>query len=111
MLLASLVLLGLFGLDGHVTQTEGVSLIIVYAIYLVFLVTDAMSMRQRSEDHAGVNLAVALKRRARMSVGNLIGSNIFDTLIPVGVAAVIVDLEFNADMSCRFFSLCISATL
>ncbi len=55
-------------------------------------------MRQRSEDHAGVNLAVALKRRARMSVGNLIGSNIFDTLIPVGVAAVIVDLEFNADM-------------
>jgi cation:H+ antiporter len=155
MLLASLVLLGLFGLDGHVTQTEGVSLIIVYAIYLVFLVTDAMAMRQRSEDHAGVNLAVALvyliigllivigsaeltvssatglatalnieqsfiaiiiigagsslpelsislaaalKRRARMSVGNLIGSNIFDTLIPVGVAAVIVDLEFNADM-------------
>lgn len=155
MLLASLVLLGLFGLDGHVTQTEGVSLIIVYAIYLVFLVTDAMATRQRSEDHAGVNLTVALvyliigllivigsaeltvssatrlatalnieqsfiaiiiigagsslpelsislaaalKRRARMSVGNLIGSNIFDTLIPVGVAAVIVDLEFNADM-------------
>jgi cation:H+ antiporter len=155
MLLASLVLLGLFGIDGHVTQTEGVSLIIVYAIYLVFLVTDAMVVRQRSEDHAGVNLvialvyliiglsivigsaeltvssatglatalnieqsfiaimiigtgsslpelsislAAALKRRARMSVGNLIGSNIFDTLIPIGVAAVIVDLEFNADM-------------
>ena len=33
-----------------------------------------------------------------MSVGNLIGSNIFDTLVPVGVAAAIVDLEFDASM-------------
>lgn len=155
MLLGSLVLLGLFGFDGHVTRTEGISLIIVYAIYLVFLVTDAVAVRERSEDPAGnnlvtafvylfiglvivagsaeltvssaarlataldigqsfvaiiiigagsslpelsISLAAALKRRARLSVGNLIGSNIFDTLIPVGVAAVIADLEFNADM-------------
>ena len=33
-----------------------------------------------------------------MSIGNLIGSNIFDTLIPVGVAAAIVDLKFNGSM-------------
>lgn len=155
LLLGSVVLLGFFGLDGHVTRTEGIVLIIVYAIYLVFLLMDAMAVRQRGEDHAGSNLVAALtylaiglvivigsaeltissatglatalnieqsfiaiviigpgsslpelsislvaalKRRARLSVGNLIGSNIFDTLIPIGVAAVIVDLEFNADM-------------
>lgn len=155
LLLGSVVLLGLFGLDGHVTQIEGILLIIVYAIYLVFLLTDAMAVRQRGEGHAGANLVAAitwlaiglaivigsaeltissatglatalnieqsfvaiviigpgsslpelsislvaaLKRRARLSVGNLIGSNIFDTLIPIGVAAVIVDLNFNADM-------------
>jgi len=154
-LLGSLILLGLFGLDGHVTRTEGISLIIVYAIYLVFLLTDVAATGRRGEDHARVDLGVALvylviglvivvgsagltvasatglatalnieqsfiaiiiiglgsslpelsisfaaalKRRTRMSVGNLIGSNIFDTLIPVGVAAVITDLNFNADM-------------
>jgi len=45
-----------------------------------------------------VSLAAALKRRAHMSVGNLIGSNVFDTLVPIGVAAPIVDVEFDAAM-------------
>lgn len=45
-----------------------------------------------------VSLAAALKRRAHMSVGNLIGSNVFDTLVPIGVAATIVDVEFDAAM-------------
>jgi len=126
----------------------------VYAIYLVFLLTDVAAVGKRGENHAGVDLgiafvylvvglvvvvgsagltvasatelaktldteqsfiaiiigpgsslpelsisfAAAIKHRTRMSDGNLIGSNIFDTLIPIGVAAVIVDLEFNADM-------------
>lgn len=155
MLLGSLILLGIFGLDGHVTRIEGISLITVYGIYLVFLMTDAAAVGRRGKAQAGVNfgvatvylviglaivvasagltvasatglatalnieqsfiaiiiiglgsslpelsisLAAALKRRTRLSVGNLIGSNIFDTLIPVGVAALIVDIQFNADM-------------
>ncbi|MDX2411940.1 MAG: sodium:calcium antiporter [Woeseiaceae bacterium] len=155
MLLGSLVLLGLFGLDGHVSRTEGISLITVYAIYLAFLLADATAVARRSQHSERINLvaslvylviglvivigsaeltvssatrlaavlnleqsfiaviiiglgsslpelsisvAAAFKRRARLSVGNLIGSNIFDTLIPVGVAAAIVDLKFDYTM-------------
>jgi cation:H+ antiporter len=42
-------------------------------------------------------VAVSLKNTT-LSVGNLIGSNIFDTLVPVGVAAVIAGLEFEGEM-------------
>ncbi len=31
-------------------------------------------------------------------MGNVIGSNVFDTLVPVGVAASITRLDFDADM-------------
>ena len=33
-----------------------------------------------------------------MSVGNLIGSNIFDTLVPVGAAAAISTLHFDGNL-------------
>ena len=33
-----------------------------------------------------------------MSVGNLIGSNVFDTLVPVGVAAAISTIRFDRGM-------------
>lgn len=33
-----------------------------------------------------------------MSVGNLIGSNVFDTLVPIGAAAVIAPLSFDGGM-------------
>lgn len=155
MMLGSLILLGLFGVDGHVSRTEGISLIIVYVIYLVFVMADAMAVRQPQEDQKRISLALAItclviglaivagsaeltvssatnlalafnveqsfiaiviiglgsslpelsislaaiiKRQARMSVGNLIGSNIFDALMPVGVAAVIANLEFDSEM-------------
>lgn len=45
-----------------------------------------------------ISIAAAFKRRSQMSVGNLIGSNIFDSLLPIGVAAVIVDIQFDAAM-------------
>jgi cation:H+ antiporter len=45
-----------------------------------------------------ISLGAMLKRRATLSVGNLIGSNVFDTLVPIGVAAVIAGLEFEGDM-------------
>lgn len=42
-----------------------------------------------------ISIGAVLKGRHRMSVGNLIGSNIFDTLVPIGAAAVIAGLNFD----------------
>ena len=42
-----------------------------------------------------ISLGAVLKGKNRLSVGNLIGSNIFDTLIPIGVAASISGLDFE----------------
>ena len=45
-----------------------------------------------------ISIGAVLKGRHRMSVGNLIGSNIFDTLVPIGAAAVIAGLTFDRGM-------------
>ncbi len=42
-----------------------------------------------------ISIGAVLKGRNRMSVGNLIGSNIFDTLVPIGAAAAIAGLDFD----------------
>jgi cation:H+ antiporter len=48
-----------------------------------------------------ISVAAAIRRRSRMSVGNLIGSNIFDTLVPIGAAAMISGLRFDFNMLTR----------
>lgn len=45
-----------------------------------------------------ISVGAALKERSRMSVGNLVGSNIFDTLVPVGAAALISTLRFDGNL-------------
>lgn len=45
-----------------------------------------------------ISVAAVMKGHHRMSVGNLIGSNVFDTLVPVGAAAVIAPLNFDEGM-------------
>lgn len=45
-----------------------------------------------------ISLGAALKHRESMSVGNLIGSNVFDTLVPVGAAAAISTIRFDRGM-------------
>ena len=45
-----------------------------------------------------ISIAAILKGHHRLSVGNLIGSNVFDTLVPIGVAAVIAPLSFDQGM-------------
>jgi len=45
-----------------------------------------------------ISVGAILKRRPDLSLGNLIGSNVFDTLVPVGVAAAITRLDFSGDM-------------
>jgi cation:H+ antiporter len=40
-------------------------------------------------------LAAIFQKRTQLTIGNLVGSNIFDTLVPIGVAAVIAPLNFK----------------
>lgn len=42
-----------------------------------------------------LSLRAAAERRASLSVGNVIGSNIFDLLVPVGAAAMVVPLTVD----------------
>ncbi len=150
-LLGSIILLALTGLDGMVTQTEGLVLIGVYLMYFFALWTD-VGKNGTEEERNGQNLlkaivflvigfavviysaeitvssaievarqlevketlvailliglgtslpelsisvGAALKKKAHMSVGNLIGSNIFDTLVPIGAAAAISRVSFD----------------
>ncbi|MCH1570177.1 MAG: sodium:calcium antiporter [Longimicrobiales bacterium] len=44
-----------------------------------------------------LSLRAAIEKRASMSVGNVIGSNIFDLLIPVGLAAMIHPIRVEAE--------------
>lgn len=153
-LLGSVVLLGVFGFDGHVSQTEGVALVTVYLIYFVALFGDRGKNAEHEEDgearklrawvylvvglaivgvsaeltvdgaiavaaalniseafiaviiiglgtslpELSISVGAAMRNRARMSVGNLIGSNVFDTLVPVGVAAAIAGLRFDSSL-------------
>ena len=150
-LLGSLVLVGLFGWDGMVTFTEGVALLLFYAIYLVALlnevnaetvvepgdemplirtllylavglvivvgsaeltVSSAVTVARNlglsesvvaviliglgsSLPELTISIGAVAKGHHRLSVGNLIGSNVFDTLVPIGAAAVIAPLSFD----------------
>jgi cation:H+ antiporter len=151
-LLGSVILLGVFGLDGRVSPTEGIALVTLYLIYFVALFGDRNRKVTENEGdgHIGtmrawvylviglgivgfsaeltveaaigvaralniseafvaviiigmgtsvpelsISVGAAMRDRARMSVGNLVGSNIFDTLVPVGVAASISGLRFD----------------
>lgn len=42
-----------------------------------------------------ISISAILKKRTQMSVGNIIGSNILDTLLPIGIAAVISAVHFE----------------
>ena len=154
-LLGSAVLLGVFGIDGTVSRTEGAALLTVYLIYFVALFGDRHKAPSEETDSAGltmlrswvyllvglgiviasaemtvrgaiavadeldvseafiaiviiglgtslpelsISVGAAIRDRTRMSVGNLIGSNIFDTLVPVGAAAAISTIRFDPGM-------------
>ena len=45
-----------------------------------------------------ISVGAVAKGHHRLSVGNLIGSNVFDTLVPIGAAAVIAPLSFDEGM-------------
>ncbi len=45
-----------------------------------------------------ISISAILKKRTRMSVGNIIGSNVLDTLLPIGVTAVITGMTFERQL-------------
>ena len=45
-----------------------------------------------------ISISAIMKKRTEMSVGNIIGSNVLDTLLPVGIAAVISTVRFDRNL-------------
>ena len=45
-----------------------------------------------------ISVGAMLKARASMSVGNLVGSNILDVLLPIGLASLIAPIGFDAGL-------------
>jgi cation:H+ antiporter len=50
-----------------------------------------------------ISISAVLKKKAQMSVGNIIGSNVLDTLLPIGLAATISTVTFERQL--LFFDL------
>jgi cation:H+ antiporter len=50
-----------------------------------------------------ISISAILKRKTHMSVGNIVGSNILDTLLPIGIAAVISTVTIESQT--RFFDI------
>lgn len=151
MMLGSIIILFLVGLDGSIDRTEGLLLLVSYIIYsvilfrrekfkkkpalksnkriginIIFLVigigivifssqtvvsqawalADAWGVKQSfvgiiilglgtSLPELVISLNAILKNSVEISVGNLIGSNIFDTLIPTGLGGLIAGLSIE----------------
>lgn len=154
MLLGSVILVILLGIDGEITRVDGIVLIVVYLIYYFRLFHQeriAKKLKKKLNKHIGKDilfliigiivvifaselvvdnsirfaedfgirqsfvgiiiiglgtslpeLAIALnavrKKAGGLSVGNLIGSNIFDMLIPVGMGASISELKIEKSL-------------
>ena len=154
-LLGSVILLALVALDGYVSRTEGVTLVVFYVVYLLRVLSEAVTISEAgagwwttrlasavmylvvglalvigsaeltvssamrvaatlnveqsivaviiigigtSLPELSISIGAVLRRRSELSLGNVIGSNVFDTLVPIGVAASITRLEFDSDM-------------
>lgn len=51
-----------------------------------------------------ISISAALKKAPGLSVGNILGSNIYDQLVPVGLGAIIAPLRFEAEIMYIDFS-------
>jgi len=56
-----------------------------------------------------ISLGAIRQKRGALSVGNILGSNIFDTLVPIGAASIIYPVQFDGRL--LYFDLPILAAL
>ena len=62
------------------------------AVIAVLIIGLGTSLPEQS-----ISVSAIIKRRTELSVGNVIGSNILDTLLPIGIAALIARVSVNPE--------------
>ena len=92
----ALLLLGLILIVGgsELTVRSTISLADYYGVSQSFIAIVIIGISS-SLPELSISLGAILKARGGMSVGNLLGSNIVDTLLPVGLAAMIHPLSIE----------------
>jgi cation:H+ antiporter len=83
-------------LAAHVVVTEGIALAEAWGISQTVLGVLILGMGTSLPELA-LSVAAAKEGHASLSVGNVIGSNIFDLLVPVGLGAAIYPLTVAGD--------------
>jgi cation:H+ antiporter len=73
----------------HIAQTFDVS----EAVISVLVIGLGTSLPELS-----ISISAILKKRTQLSVGNIIGSNVLDTLLPIGLAAMISGVRFERQL-------------
>jgi cation:H+ antiporter len=73
----------------HIAQTFAVS----EAVISVLVIGLGTSLPELS-----ISISAILKKRTQLSVGNIIGSNVLDTLLPIGLAAMISGVRFERQL-------------
>ncbi len=89
--------LGIVGICAELTVSGAIAVAAALDISEAFVAVVIIGLGT-SLPELSISVGAAIKKRARMSVGNLVGSNIFDTLVPVGAAAVISTLRFDGNL-------------
>ena len=92
-----LVGLGIVGICAELTVSGAIAVAAALNISETFVAVVIIGLGT-SLPELSISIAAVMKQRARMSVGNLVGSNIFDTLVPVGAAAAISTLRFDENL-------------
>jgi cation:H+ antiporter len=87
-------------LSAHVVVTQGITLAASWGISQT-VVGALLIALGTSLPELALSVGAAVRGHASMSVGNVIGSNIFDLLVPVGVAAAVHPL-IVAESTTRF---------
>ena len=89
--------LGIVGISAELTVHGAIAVAAALDIDEAFIAVVVIGLGS-SLPELSISVGAAIKERARMSVGNLIGSNIFDSLVPVGAAALISTLRFDGNL-------------
>lgn len=89
--------LGIVGICAELTVGSAIAVAAALDISEAFVAVIIIGLGT-SLPELSISVGAALRERSRMSVGNLVGSNIFDTLVPVGAASAISTLRFDGNL-------------